>query len=118
VPLMSYGFGMDMLHFSVLALMLALSAMACNMTYNHLYEMAEHRFGWRRTIPMRILHTLGFETFFMVVALPLTAWWLGISVMDALFLDLVFSLFFMLYAFCFNWIFDIVRHRLGQRALK
>lgn len=115
VPLMSYGFGMNMLHFGALAIILALCAMGCNMAYNHVYEALEHRFGWRRTVRMRVCHTLGFEACFMAVALPLTAWWLEISLLDALLLDLTFSVFFMLYAFCFNWVFDIVRHRLAQR---
>lgn len=112
---MSYGFGMNMLHFGVLAAMLAVCAMACNMIYNHLYEMIETGSTWNRTVGMRVLHTIGFEVFFMAIALPLTAWWLDISVLDALFLDLLFSLFYMLYAFCFNWVFDIARHRLAQR---
>lgn len=115
VPLMSYGFGMEMLHFGALALILAFCAMACNMAYNHVYEAFEHKFGWRRTVRMRVLHTLGFEACFMAVALPLTAWWLGITVLDALLLDLTFSVFFMIYAFCYNWIFDIVRHHLAKR---
>lgn len=114
VPLMSYGFGMDMLHFGALAVMLALSAMASNMIYNHVYEAFEHRYGWRRTVRMRVCHTLGFEAFFMSIALPLTAWWLAISLWEALTLDLIFSVFFMIYAFCFNWVYDIVRHRMGN----
>jgi uncharacterized membrane protein len=115
VPLMSHGFGMEMLHFGALAVILAICAMGCNMLYNQIYEMLEARFGWRRTPAIRVLHTLGFEAFFMAVALPLTAWWLAISVLDALLLDLTFSLFFMVYAFCFNWLFDIARQRLAQR---
>ena len=114
VPLMSYGFGMDMLHFGALAVMLAISAMGCNMAYNHIYEVFEKRNGWRRTFKMRVGHTLGFEVFFMSIALPLTAWWLDISLLEAITLDLVFSVFFMLYAFCFNWVYDIVRQRLGH----
>jgi uncharacterized membrane protein len=114
VPLMSYGFGMNMLHFGALAVILAFCAMGCNMLYNHFYEMLEARFGWRRTPFARVLHTLGFEAFFMAVALPLTAWWLEIGIVDALMLDITFSLFFMLYAFCFNWLFDIARERLAR----
>lgn len=110
---MSYGFNMHMLHFGALAVILALCAMVCNMLYNHWYEMFERRLGWQRTVPMRVVHTIGFEIFFMALALP--AWWLQISIVEALFLDLVFSLFFMLYAFCFNWIFDVVRHRLAHQ---
>lgn len=115
VPLMSCGFGMNMFQFGALAVILALCAMGCNMLYNQIYEMLEARFGWRRTPAVRVLHTLGFEVFFMAVALPLTAWWLKISIVQALLLDLTFSLFFMLYAFCFNWLFDIARARLAQR---
>lgn len=112
---MSIGFGMDMLHFGALAVILAVCAMLSNMIYNHFYEMVERYRGWQRTVRMRIVHTLGFEAFFMAVALPLTAWWLAISVLDALLLDVTFSLFFMLYAFCFNWMFDIARQRLAHR---
>jgi len=115
VPLMSYGFNMNMLHFGALAIILALCAMACNMLYNQGYEMLEARFGWQRTLAMRVVHTIGFEICFMAIALPLTAWWLDMTIIEALFLDLVFSLFFMLYAFCFNWIFDIARHRWARR---
>lgn len=118
VPLMSYGFNMDMFHFGALALILALCAMASNMIYNHGYESLERRYGWRRTVGVRILHTLGFEAFFMAIALPLTAWWLDISVLEALLLDLVFSVFFMLYAFCFNWVYDIARQRMAQRQCR
>lgn len=118
VPLMSYGFNMDMFHFGALALILALCAMASNMIYNHGYEILERRYGWRRTVGMRIWHTLGFEAFFMAIALPLTAWWLDISVLEALLLDLVFSVFFMLYAFCFNWVYDLARQRMAQRQCR
>lgn len=114
---MSYGFNMDMFHFGTLALLLAACAMLSNMIYNHFYEMVEHRYGWRRTIGMRVWHTIGFEVFFMAIALPLTAWWLNISILDALILDLVFSAFFMLYAFCFNWVYDIARRRLALRRV-
>lgn len=113
VPLLSYGLGMDMFHFGALAVALAVCAMACNMLYNHAYEWFEARYGWRRTIWMRVAHTLGFEVFFLAVALPLTAWWLDMTLVQAFLLDMVFAVFFMVYAFCFNWLFDIARRRLA-----
>src|SRR5258708_6455221 len=110
---MSYGFDMEMFHFGALALLLAVCAMACNMIYNHVYDVCEKRYGWRRTVGMRVWHTLGFELFFTSIALPLTAWWLQIAMIDAFLLDVVFTVFFTLYAFCFNWVYDTVRHRNG-----
>lgn len=117
VPLMSYGFGMDMLHFGALAVALAFCAMACNMIYNHGYEAVERRFGWRRSIAMRVLHAAGFEAFFMAIALPLTAWWLDMTIVDAFMLDLLFSVFYLVYAFCFNWVYDIVRYRAARKEI-
>ncbi|MDY7546005.1 PACE efflux transporter [Glaciimonas sp. CA11.2] len=116
VPLMSYGLGLELFHFGALALILALCAMACNMLYNHGFEWFETRYGWVRTIAVRVGHTLGFELCFMAVALPITAWWMSISVVQAFMLDLVFSVFFMVYAFCFNWLYDIARRRLKMRT--
>ena len=107
---------MEMFQFGTLALILALCAMACNMLYNHVFEWFETRYGWIRTIPVRVGHTLGFELSFMAVALPITAWWLDVSIVKAFMLDMVFSMFFMLYAFCFNWIYDIARNRLNSRT--
>ena len=40
------------------------------------------------------------------VALPLTALWLGISLWQALWLDIGFSLFFVFYAFGYNLAYD------------
>ena len=115
VPLMSHGLGMDMMHFGALALALAVCAMACNMFYNHIFEWFETRYKWTRTFMVRVGHTLGFEMCFMAVALPLTAWWLKVSLTQAFMLDLVFSIFFMVYAFCFNWVYDIVRQRQNRQ---
>ncbi len=112
VPLMSWGLNMDLVHFGSLAVILSLCAMGCNMGYNHVFEWFERRYGWTRTIWVRIGHTLGFELSFLVVALPLTAWWLNMTLVEAFLLDLVFMVFFMIYAFLFNWMYDVMRARL------
>ena len=54
----------------------------------------------------RVLHALIFELGLLLVALPLTALWLGISLWQALWLDIGFSLFFVLYAFGYNLAYD------------
>ena len=113
VPLMSWGLGMDLLHLGSPALVLSLCAMGCNMGYNHLFEWLEQRRGWIRTFWVRVGHTLGFELSFLAVALPITAWWLDMTIIQAFLLDLVFTVFFLVYAFLYNWIYDIVRARMS-----
>ncbi|MBC7499721.1 MAG: PACE efflux transporter [Herminiimonas sp.] len=112
VPLMSWGLGMDLLHLGSLALVLSLCAMGCNMGYNHLFEWLESRYRWKRTLVVRVGHTLGFELSFLAVALPITAWWLSMTIIEAFLLDLAFTIFFLVYAFVYNWVYDIVRARM------
>lgn len=116
VPLMSWGLGMDLLHLGSLALVLSLCAMGCNMGYNHLFEWLERRHGWRRHFWVRVGHTLGFELSFLAVALPITAWWLDMTIIQAFLLDLVFTVFFLVYTFFYNWIYDIVRARMSTKG--
>jgi uncharacterized membrane protein len=112
IPVMSAILNTGVVHFGLLALMLSVCAVACNMLYQHGFEWLEARFALRRTVRVRIVHALGFELFFTLVALPLTAWWLAMSLLDAFLLDLGLTAFFLLYTFCFNWLYDLGRKRL------
>lgn len=49
---------------------------------------------------------MGFEAGFVAITLPLFAWWLEISLLDAFFLDIGLTLFFMFFTFFYSWAFD------------
>ena len=106
--------GVSMLHFGALAVLLSLCAMLCNMLYQHGFEWVEARFALQRTFKVRIFHAMGFELFFTLVALPIIAWWLAMGWLEALFLDLALTSFFLVYTFFFNWCYDIVRGKLRR----
>ena len=53
-------------------------------------------------------HAIGFEGGLLLVALPLVAWWLSISLWQALLLDLGFVFFYLVYAFVYNLAYDKV----------
>jgi uncharacterized membrane protein len=97
---------------SGLAVALSTIAMLWNMAFNALFDRAQARMGFRRTVTVRVLHALLFELGLMIAFVPLVAWWLEISLLQALILDVGVLLFFMFYAFVFNWCYDIVRARL------
>ena len=44
----------------------------------------------------------------LIAILPLTAWYLGISVWDALVLDIGFMLFYLVYGYLYHWLYDVV----------
>ena len=42
----------------------------------------------------------------LVILLPLFAWWLGVSLVEALVMEFAFAAFYMGYAFVFTWGYD------------
>jgi uncharacterized membrane protein len=100
------------------ALTLAVSAIAAlwNVVYNAGFDRLERRIGFRRSLKVRLLHTLGFEGGLVLAAVPLAAWWLGISLWQALVLDAGLLLFFLPYTLVFNWAYDVLRARWVRRA--
>ena len=41
-----------------------------------------------------------------MVLMPFIAWYLGISLWQAFVMDVAFALFYLVYAFVFNWAYD------------
>jgi uncharacterized membrane protein len=108
-PVIAVAFDQGMVHSGTLALLLSLVALSWNMLFNALFEWWEARQVRRtRTLGRRLLHSLGFEGGLALLLVPLMAWWLDISWLQALVADLGLLLFFFFYAFAFQWVFDLV----------
>lgn len=101
--------GHELGHASVAALASSAIALVWNLAYNSLFEAWEARQTRRgRGLLRRIGHALGFEAGLIVMLVPLFAWWLDVSLWQALLLDLGLILFFLVYTFAFNLLFDRV----------
>lgn len=101
----------------VLTLMFATIAMLWNMFFTWLFDRAQRRYGFSRTLQIRLLHATAFELGLIVVLVPLAAWWLGISLLEAFLLDIGMTLFFLPYALIFNWAYDMLKLKhLTRRA--
>ena len=81
------------------------------MLFNYLFDRAQKRLGIERGLWARVSHALLFEVGLIIVLVPLAAWWLSISLLEALLLDIVMILFFLPYTMAFNWIYDVMRAR-------
>lgn len=103
-PLAGWITGHGLGELGVLTVALATFAMLWNLGWNRLFD------AWvptrRRSLRQRLAQTFGFELGLLVMTLPLVAWWLGIGLVEAFWLDLGFMLFFMGYAMVFNSAFD------------
>lgn len=105
----------DTTKMGVLAVMLTTMAMLWNMVFNALFERLERKQGWTRTPALRVLHALLFEGGLVILLVPPTAWWMGLSYWHAFLLDIGFFLFFLPYTFVFGWVYDKLRASLRSR---
>lgn len=107
-PLFSWLFGHGMAEIGVLAIISGTLATVWNYLFNLGFDHALlHRRGTaHKTLRLRIVHAVLFELSFMALLLPVVAWWLGISLLEALLLDLSFAAFYLVYTFVFTWGYD------------
>src|SRR6478609_7021053 len=92
-----------------LAVACSVVAVSWNLVFNSLFEMWESRQAVKgRSVARRVAHAIGFEGGLVVILVPLVAWWLDVSLVAALMMDLGLVVFFLVYTFVFNWAFDRV----------
>jgi uncharacterized membrane protein len=107
-PLAAFAFQLHAGDSAVIVIGSATIAMAWNYVYNLMFDHAMTRLRGTtlKSAPIRIMHAVLFELGLLLMLMPLIALYLGISLWQALLLDLGFALFYMLYALVFNWAYD------------
>lgn len=107
-PLGAWLFRMPLQDIGVVALVSATIATLWNFGYNYLFDLAMRKLAGTtlKTVKLRILHAVLFEAGLLVVLLPFIAWYLAVPLWQAFIMDISFALFFMGYAYVFNWVYD------------
>ncbi|SNT39485.1 Uncharacterized membrane protein [Noviherbaspirillum humi] len=99
--------GKSLFHASALSMAASGIAVAWNFIFNMAFERWESRQTVKgRSFKRRAAHAVGFEIGLIFLLVPLIAWWLEVSLWQALIMDLGLALFFLCYTFVFNWVFD------------
>ncbi|GAB2717046.1 PACE efflux transporter [Halomonas garicola] len=108
IPLGAWAFDKPVNDIGVLAIVGATIATCWNYVYNLGFDHAMLRLSGsvRKTLLIRVVHALLFETGLLIALLPFFAWYLGISLLQAFQMDISFSVFYVVYAFVFNWAYD------------
>ena len=108
-PAIAWFYNSDLQYSGVFALLLSAFALVWNMAYNALFENWEARQRERsRNFMRRAVHAIGFEGGLALLLIPFIAWWLDISLQQALLTDLALLGFFLIYSFVFQYCFDKV----------
>ena len=94
-----------------LSVLLATLAMVWNLIYNAAFDRLWPVSRVVRTLKVRALHAIGFESGFILIGVTAVALILGFSLIQAFMLEIGFMLFFLPYTMLFNWIWDTLRER-------
>ncbi|EPS8491891.1 multidrug/biocide efflux PACE transporter [Yersinia enterocolitica] len=102
----------SVLQMGTLAILLSSVAMLWNIIYNSLFDYFWPVSRVAKTLRVRAFHALGFESGFILIGLPIAAFALGISLLQAFVLEIGFFLFFLPYTMFYNWAYDSLRARI------
>lgn len=106
-PAIAYAYDDNLGHSTVLSIIISSVAVCWNMFYNYCFEYWEARQTLReRTLLRRTLHSIGFEGGMTILLLPVIAYWLNISLLQALIANIALFAFFFFYSFAFQYCFD------------
>ncbi|MQW91197.1 chlorhexidine efflux PACE transporter AceI [Acinetobacter wanghuae] len=97
----------------LLGVIMAVTSVIWNMIFNIFFEKVERKYQFKRTIPIRILHAIGFEGGLMLATIPMIAYALNLSLLDAIMLDLALTTGILFYTFIFQWCYDLIEEKLG-----
>jgi len=109
-PLGALAFDMPLEAIGIVGVVGATVATGWNYLYNLLFDHALLwvRGGLHKSIFMRVFHSILFEVGLLAILLPFIAWYLSVSLIHAFWMDLSYAVFFVVYAFFFNWAYDLI----------
>nr|WP_313025134.1 PACE efflux transporter [Brucella intermedia] len=92
----------------VIGIVSATTATVWNFLFNLGFDKAMLRFtgSVSKSMSVRVLHAILFEGGLIVLLIPFIAWYLGISLVAALVMDIAIVVFYLVYAFVFNIAYD------------
>lgn len=109
-PLGALAFDKPVEDIGVVALVSATIATGWNYLYNLIFDHALLRLRGSvlKTVPIRVIHAILFEAGLLLILLPFIAWYLGVGLLEAFLMDVSFAAFYLVYAFGFNWVYDLI----------
>ncbi|SFE56484.1 Uncharacterized membrane protein [Sulfitobacter brevis] len=109
-PLGAWLFNHPLADIGVVTVISATIATGWNYLYNLGFDHAMKRLRGtvQKTVLIRILHAVLFEIGLLFVLIPFIAWHLQIPLYEAFIIDIAFAGFYLVYAFVFNWLYDVI----------
>lgn len=108
-PIIGLAFDASVSSALTLAFIMSTIALVWNYIFNAIFERWEsHQTVKGRSIWRRLAHGIGFEGGLVTMLVPLMAYWLNISLLNAFYAEMGILAVFFVYAVVFTWAFDKV----------
>ncbi len=117
-PVVAYALDRPLANTGLLSVMMSTIATLWNLAYNWIFDRHVPLEG--RTLGVRVAHAIGFEAGLVLTCVPLAAWWLSITLVQAVVVEAAFLLFILPYTVAYNGLFDRVTGRTatgGRRGI-
>ncbi|ESP92498.1 MULTISPECIES: PACE efflux transporter [Pseudoalteromonas] len=105
-------FQLEMSKSLTIGIAFSIFAVVWNLIFNYVFDtyLLKHHPKQliQRSLKVRVVHALGFEGTMLVLTLPILAWWLNVSMFEALRLELFLVIYITLYTFVYNYLYDII----------
>ncbi|WP_321493108.1 PACE efflux transporter [uncultured Desulfobacter sp.] len=98
-------------HIGGFGIVMSLMAMVWNYFYNCAFDHALIFFKhplYPRAFKLRVFHTVCFEGGFMLVSVPFTMVWMRFTFIQALTMDIAFTMAVLTFTLVFNYAYDVI----------
>lgn len=96
----------------VLSVLISVTALLLNIVFNWLFDRFFPFVNGDRPVKIRMLHAIGFEGTLVLFTVPMIAFFLKVSLVEAFMIEIGFLIFFLFYTYIYNWCYDKVRKKL------
>ena len=98
-------------HIGGFGIVMSLMAMIWNYVYNYAFDRFLIFFNhplYPRTFKLRVFHSVCFEGGFMPASVPFTMVWMRVTFIQALTMDIAFTMAVLIYTLIFNYVYDVI----------
>lgn len=110
LPVVALFTDFEMHKIGILGVGFSLFTTLWNLCYNYLFDKGMLKVTGQvaKQLKHRVIHAIGFELSLLAITLPIMSWFLGITLFEALMLDIGLAVFYLFYSFGYNWAYDKV----------
>ena len=106
---LKYITSQDVTKVFTLVILLSLTAVVWNFIFNWIFDKYVTGEREKRTLKIRSIHAILFETGLLLPTIPLIAYSLKIGLIEAFLMDIGFIVFVLFFTVIYNYIYDRVR---------